>query len=947
MQVTLDGQTLTGFEYDKVRALLAYLAVEADRPHRREALMGLLWPDLPDASARMNLRQALATLRRAIGDRAVDSSYLLANRDTVQWNPSSDGSLDVAAFTSLLDETEQHAHRRAEHCRPCAERLQEAVQLYRGSFLAQFSLSDSVLFEEWALLKREWLHHRAVAAMGRLVTYHERRGDYEQAISAARQQLELDSWREEAHRQLMRLLVLNGERSAALAQYERCRRLLAEELGVEPEAETTTLYEQIREATPDAPVEVRRLNLPANRPHNLPPQPTPFVGREQELADLSALLDNPACRLVTLVGMGGVGKTRLALQVATEQLESFADGVHWVPLAGLHSAERLIRTIGDAVGCSFSGQEEVRHQLLSCLRDKEMLLVLDNFEHLLEEAGLLADILKAAPEVSLLVTSRGWLHLRSEWVFEVRGLPVPDPEVVTSLQEEQSSAVQLFVQSAVRAKNDWRLNEAERPWIVRICQLLEGLPLGIELAAAWVRLLSCEEIAREVEKDLAFLASTTRDVPNRHRSLQAVFDHSWRLLSEEEQRVLGELALFRGGFRREAAEQVAGAGLPLLSALLDKSLLRRNPTGRYDLHELVRQYSLQMLDEDGMLMVRTRHLRYFRELAETAEGKFTGPEQGRWLAALEAEHDNVQAALEWAFGGGDAKDGLRLAVALYRFWHWHTHLSEGRQWLRFGLAAVDEHETEEDALLRAKAFHAMGVLTDEQGAYAEATTLFEQALALRQQWGDRAGQAASLNSLGVVAWEQQALDQAQSYMEASLALRRELGQREWLLGPLNNLGVVAIARGDYEAAQAFLEESLAISRESQDQLGAAGSLLNLGTMMLDRGEPASAWPYLIESLGLHWEAAEKDGVAYCLEGLAGVFAARQHPEAALHAARLLGAAEKLRQAIGAPLSPSERPRYERSCHAARRATLDEAAFTAAWAEGQAMPLEQVIEQARG
>ena len=594
LQITLDGQPVVGIESSKARALLVYLAVEVDQPHSRDALIGLLWPDQPEPTAHTNLRQALANVRQAIGDRTAEPPFLLVTRETLQFNVHSDYTLDVATFTLELSTCEQ-VHRRADVCRSCAPRMERALDLYRGDFLAHLHLSGSPAFEEWALTHRERLHRLAVNRLHSLAEHHNRRGAHGRAYELAARQLELDPWREEAHRQAMRALALSGQRSAALAQYDRCRRALAEELNAEPGEETTALYERIRNGAAET-----------TRPSDsLPIPPTPLIGRAEELVQIAHLLENPTCRLLTLVGPGGIGKTRLALQAATDQQGEFADGVYLVPLALESSIDLVVSAIAVALQITFSGQANLKDQLLRYLRHKEMLLVLDDFEHLLHSptvfsvgqggAGLLADILRYAPGMTLLVTSRERLNLRGEWVFEVQGLRFPVDETADGIVAKDYSAFELFVQSVHRVHPGFLLSERERPCVMRLCQLVDGMPLAIELAAGWMHVATCEEITQQIERGLSFLATSLRDVPERHRSLQAVFDHSWNLLSEDEQRVFSRLSMFRSVFSREAAEQVGGASLPILASLVDKSLLRISTAGHYDMHELLRQYAGEKL----------------------------------------------------------------------------------------------------------------------------------------------------------------------------------------------------------------------------------------------------------------------------------------------------------------------------------------------------------------
>jgi predicted ATPase/transcriptional regulator with XRE-family HTH domain len=416
---------------------------------------------------------------------------------------------------------------------------------------------------------------------------------------------------------------------------------------------------------------------------NLPVPATSLVGRERELAATCRLLGDPECRLLTLIGPGGVGKTRLAIAVASACSPLFADGVYFVPLASLSSPAYIETAIASALGLSLSGAATPRAQLLRFVQTKALLLVLDNLEHLLDGAGLLAEILEHASRVKLLVTSRERANLYGEWAVEVEGLPISSERWSDIVQD--SSAVALFAQRARQAQADFEMSAEERPWIHRICQLVEGMPLGIELAAAWVRVLPCSDIARKIERNLDFLATTVRDAPERHRSMQAVFDHSWRLLSDEERRVLHRLSVFRGGFRREEAEPVAGASLAVLASLSDKSLLHHSEHGRYDLHEFVRQYAGDYLAMSGDEMeTRRRHARAYLALAEQAEPALLWRKtvEQPWRLRLEHETHNVRAALEFCQSdAAQTEEALRLVAALGRFWYLDGRWDEGRRWL--------------------------------------------------------------------------------------------------------------------------------------------------------------------------------------------------------------------------------------------------------------------------
>ena len=908
-QVTLDGEPVTGFTTDKTRALLAYLAVEAGRPHRRDALAGLLWPDRPQRKARQNLRQALSHLRQALGDRDQATPFLLVNREAVQFNAASDHWLDVAAFTDLVKTCRTHRHRHLETCLPCMRRMEQLAALYRGDFLEQFFLSNSDVFEEWALLQREWLHRQVMEAFSHLAGHYERRGDYEQARRYAWRQVELEPWREEAHRQLMRLLALDGQRSAALAQYETCRRALVEELGVEPTDETTTLYTRIRDGKEGPP--------PTQR-GGLPPDPTPFVGREKELAEVAELLANPDCRLVTLSGPGGIGKTRLALQVAADQVGAFVHGVYFVSLAPISSAEHLVPAIADALHLPFDGRQYPQEQLLDYLRERELLLVLDNVEHVLEEMGLLSKILQRAPGVVLLVTSRERLNLREEWVYAVEGLTYPEGSVTTGL--ETFSAVNLFQQRARQTHRRFSLSETEIPHVVRICQLVEGMPLGIELAAAWADVRSSAEIAQEIERNLDILTTSLRNVPARQRSMWATFEYSWRLLKETEKDIFIRLSVFRGGFRREAAVVVAGTSPLTLSALLDKSLIRRVAPDRYDMHELLRQYAAEKLEADPQKQEETQaqHARYFAAFLEQQARYLQGAKQKQALTEIGLEIENARQAWQLAVARGNVYQVEQSLESLYHFYNIRSRLQEGidlftqalDRWIGDAQQAriFGKVRSRQGALYRHLGHYQQARISLEQsliiserlgmqteqvfclvnladvarrrGKHEETEQLAQRGLILSRQIGNTWGATSALFLLGLVRYRTGDVVQAQTLLEESLTIGRESGNRRLVMSPLNTLGDIACHQGDYVRAQSLFEECLALSRELGDQFKAAVHLNNLGTVLHLLEKYPEACSFYQESLEICRQIGDQGGQAIALSNLGEVaYALGAYPEA--------------------------------------------------------------------
>lgn len=663
-------------------------------------------------------------------------------------------------------------------------------------------------------------------------------------------------------------------------------------------------------------------------PHNLPFIAGGFVGREDEIQDLKERLEHE--RLLCLVGPGGIGKTRLAIQAAAEILELFPDGVFFVPLASVGAPGFIVSAIAQALRLTFTGAESPIDQLINYLRSKELLLVLDNFEHLVDDVSLVSAILGRAPKVRLFITSREPLNIPGEAIFDLRGLPIPPIEDETHPAPFASgaaySALQLFIQSARRDRPDFALADADRPYVQRICQLVEGLPLGIELAAAWTPLFSCREIAEQISRNIDFLATSRADIPARQRSARAVLDYFWSLLSEQERAWVQGLSVFRGGFDREAAHQVAGASLFFLAALVERSFLSKTTNGRYALHELLRQYAEETLGvrerSPASTAIRRCHAAYFLRLAEQSEPELRCERGAAWLTRFEIEHDNLRAALDWTLGDEWSDAGLRLAGALWQFWLLRGHLSEGRSWLELAIAgsrkagvkshsahpqlravlakalnaAGDAHERlgdypraarrrqagldlarepdVNDARIVADALNGLCYVATRQGDYVQARNVGEEALMVARAAGDHLSSALALRRLGIVAMYNGDYGIAARYGEGGLQLYRQLGDQEGIATCLNNLGLIARARGDFAAAANYLAESLTINRAIGVQQHIGLNLSNLGEVARARGDFAAAVRYHEEALAILRAVGARELVALNILNLGFVAAAQ-------------------------------------------------------------------------
>ena len=614
---------------------------------------------------------------------------------------------------------------------------------------------------------------------------------------------------------------------------------------------------------------------------NLPFQLTPLIGRETEIAVLGKLLAEKHCRLLTITGLGGIGKTRLAIELASQQQALFPGGVYYVSLASLNSSEFIVPAIAEVLELSFSGAGDPQEQLLNHLAVRArqaLLLVLDNLEHLLfhpseqdgedETAILLTKLLQRLPNVKILTTSRERSNLQEEWIFELHGLPVPTSDQINRL--EDYSAVALFLQRARQLKVDFEVLPDERPALARVCQLVEGTPLAIELAAAWVGMLSIEEIAQEIASNLDFLTTRMRNVPERQRSLRAVFAHSWKLLSSEERHVLCRLAVFRGGFLRQAAEQVSGASLSILMSLLSKSLLLHRENGRYDLHALIRQCALEKLRDSGDFEETCRqHLAYFVSLALDAKQVLRSAQLAEWLNRIEQEHNNIRAALEWAFmpaaPSERVEEGLCLVTSIDRYWPARGHIREGITWLERGLQANNTV-----SLSRAKALRVAGWLYNHVDDDKTATALLQESLAISRQLNDEICQANALDTLGDVAGRFNDFTKARAYYAESLELYRRRGDPLSIGFSLASAGRLYVDYGYCQEAEILLTEGLSLLMRTSDLRGRAYCINSLGRLALIQGKVKLAATRFRQALRLNYELGYMVDLSECLHELAVV-----------------------------------------------------------------------------
>ncbi|MEP0773192.1 MAG: tetratricopeptide repeat protein [Acidobacteriota bacterium] len=898
-------------ESAKTEALLTFLALSPGE-HLRTTLEGLLWSDLPAERAARNLRHSLWSIRRAFA--SCGAAVITSDRRHLAFAPNPDVSVDAVALLAIRDAIRRGADPLS------AWKAELPFEAFRD-LLAGVTIQGAPMFEEWLLCERERLRAAAHEVLSALVAAHRQRGELDESLEKAHQLVDIDPWREDSHRAVMEVLALAGNPGAALAQFEVCRKILANDLQTAPTIETARLAASLQAAirageASDAPF-VR---------HNLPAQTTPFLGREQELGEIERLLSTPTCRLICLLGPGGIGKTRLAIQVGLRQLVPLSsagapfEGVWFVPPQENGDTDDLREAVARALLVHIPATPSVadaERRLLDYLRARRALLILDGFEHRLGQAHLLREMLAAAPLLSILVTSRVRLPLDGTWTLDVGGLALP-PKGGGGL--ERSPAYQLFVQTARRTRLDYTPSPREASEIASLCRAVEGFPLAIQLAAAWIGSLPVAQITSEVRRNPAFLGG-----PN--ESLRAVFARSWSRLDVVDQVVLATLSVFVGGFTRRAAETVATASPLTLRRLVDSSFLRYETTGRYTIHELLRHYALEELRRDPAALeeAQRKYAEFFAQCLRSVGNRAGDEDERAGLDEIGAELDNVQAAWRWAVSANryDLIEECLGGLMAY---------TESRGWTLGAeallSAAIDHIERPEHPLL-CQLLVARGSLRNRKGEYARAETDLLRALALadsscesrgaamaqlgacayyRTQYGEartRLEQALStpgalrvapfsLCILGRVALEQGQNEEAEALFHRAASLAREAGDARSERWATCQLGTMAYFRSDLERAQELFEEALGRARRAGDNVVAKDAVIGLGYCHEERAAFAEARQCYGEALAISRDSGDRRGEVYALILIGETFRrASQSTEAKAHYSEALKLAREL------------------------------------------------------
>jgi predicted ATPase/DNA-binding SARP family transcriptional activator len=986
-RISTEDRTVERFQTQKTASLLARLAMPPLRSYSREELIDLLWPDAEVGAGRNRLSQALGWLRaQAEQLGSASGSIFSAERQMIRLNPDC-VRVDVAEFDSLINAAATGADDEFHF-------LARAVDLYRGDLLPGF-------YDAWALSNRSRLLAAFIAVERRLIKHFEEVEDWDVALAHARRVVDADGLDEQAHCDLIRILAESGQTAAARRQFKELERILAQELEEVPSASVQALIDEVIRKGP-------KLSAVDAAPTNIPVSLTRFIGRRAEIQHIYDLITSDGLRLISLTGTGGSGKTRLALEAARRLLSYYRNAVWFVPLADLTDPQLLGAVIADVMHLPRGTTLVPLQYVTEVLSRKPCVLILDNAEHLIDGlVPIVRSLLEHAPSLTVVSTTRQRLGIDGEREVDVPPLPIPSEQAIAppgpaALDELLDvDSVSLFVDRARNVSPAFVLTASNAQAISELCRRLDGLPLAIELCAAWAQTLTPGQMLTMLTRRFDFLVSRRTDILPRHRSLRAAVEYSYILLPTALQQLFEGLSVFRGGWTLASAAAVCGTEsahqLDLVTALTELrecSLIiaeeadvnasddHTDSAMRYRMLEALREFAAEQRTLSVDVPLRLRHAEFFLDLAEQAAKEIAGPDQAAWLNKLQSEHDNFRAVLEWSIETENFEMGLRLAAALSAFWEVRGFVTEGADWLARLLRQAGSASRRPGILLtRASALDALALMaracadfsTADKAAhealalwrgandphkivlslqflstiaysredYPEAARLLDEGLKLAAELDDPLLLARILNSQGNVAMETHDWPRAEANFSESLTLHRKLNDKRRIASTLNNLGLVARYCGDMTKAKILLEEDLVLCRDLSDRSGVAIALLNIATVSRLAGRLDDAGTALYEALGLASNVHNRRAVAWCIKETGHLMCAKKSFAIAV---KILAASESLRTTIGISFKPAD-PGELNSDSSAARSAIGIEKYDVAWTEGSSLTYDQTVAEA--
>jgi predicted ATPase/DNA-binding SARP family transcriptional activator len=933
----------------KALALLIYLVVTRQN-HSRDSLATLFWPDDSQSKARGNLRRALYRLNKVLGENQLDIT-----REHVSINRESSPTVDIDNFYTCLRKCDLHGHPSEEICQVCLPLLREAAAWYTNDFMHGFSLPDCPQFDDWQFFQAEELRRALSTTLERIVYSFRSTSDYNAALPYATHWVGLDPLHEPAQSSLIELYALTGQHSAAIRQYQKYVQVLDDELGIPPGDEITALYEAIlsKQIKGDSPFEEVKPPMASHKKtsrHNLPILPTQFIGRDREIEKIRTLLFNdPKHRLLTLIGPGGIGKTRLAIKAAESFYDRFEDGVFYVDFASLNDPNLVPSALAQVLGLRENVNSSIEEALTKFLASREILLLLDNFEHVNNAAPFVSSLLAASMKIQIIITSREALHVYGEQELPVPAMLFPGGDGFMSPKEiTRFEAIQLFTQRAQAVKPDFLLTDENAGDVVEICSRLDGLPLAIELAAARCKLFSPKMLCKRLESRLDTLVGGARDLPARMRTLRGSIDWSFHLLDDQEKQLFSRLSVFQGGRSIEAVAAVCMEGLSCdvlqtMESLLNKSLIHReeSPDGgfRFTFLESIHQYAREQLEQYNQAeRFGFLHAEYYTSLAEKAEPELFKAGQANWFSSLKAERDNLRTAIIWAFDNGHTELSLKIISSLREYWYIDGQFTETLAWINRGLKYAETIP----ALLHTKVLNTAAYLAFGMGDYKH--DFVDQALRIAGKAGDEANLAWALFFKGLILTAYPKMHaEGTIYCLEALSLFKELDDQPGISIAYNALGEFSRIQGNYEEAKRYYQKGICSSTESGNLHRKSILLENLSQIAYYHGDYEEAEKYVLEEISICRDLKINFSLASSLIIFAGLVCAKGETE---RAARLLSASLNIFESMGGGIQPADQPTIDLYLRSIKN-QLDEATFQTVWEEGKRLTLEEAYAVALG